>query len=119
VSWGAHTVEGAGRQAIGLKYVHVRRTALYIEESLYHGSMQVVFEPNDEPLWSQVRLHRASTSVRRRTLIAPRRISQHVASPRHGGGGHYGPRVYTLSSRRNTWMLTTRRQLGRMLRVST
>src|SRR5262249_1740971 len=34
-----------------------RRTALYIEESLYQGLKWVVFEPNDEPLWSQIRLN--------------------------------------------------------------
>ena len=33
------------------------RTALYIEESLYRGTQWVVFEPNDEPLWSQIRLN--------------------------------------------------------------
>jgi phage tail sheath protein FI len=38
------------------KYVPVRRTALYIEESLYRGTKWVVFEPNDEPLWAQIRL---------------------------------------------------------------
>ena len=31
------------------------RTALFIEESLYQGLKWVVFEPNDEPLWSQIR----------------------------------------------------------------
>jgi phage tail sheath protein FI len=35
----------------------VRRTALYIEESLYRGTQWVVFEPNDEKLWSQIRLN--------------------------------------------------------------
>jgi phage tail sheath protein FI len=34
----------------------VRRTALYIEESLRRGLEWVVFEPNDEPLWAQIRL---------------------------------------------------------------
>jgi len=34
----------------------VRRTALFIEESLYRGSQWVVFEPNDEKLWAQIRL---------------------------------------------------------------
>jgi phage tail sheath protein FI len=29
---------------------------LYIEESLYRGTMFAVFEPNDEALWSQLRL---------------------------------------------------------------
>ncbi len=34
-----------------------RRTALFIEESLFRGTQWVVFEPNDEPLWSQIRLN--------------------------------------------------------------
>ena len=39
------------------KYMPVRRTALFIEESLYRGTQWVVFEPNDEPLWAQIRLN--------------------------------------------------------------
>jgi len=35
----------------------VRRLTLFIEESLYRGTQWVVFEPNDEPLWSQIRLN--------------------------------------------------------------
>ena len=35
----------------------VRRIALFIEESLYRGTKWVVFEPNDEPLWAQIRLN--------------------------------------------------------------
>jgi Phage tail sheath protein FI len=35
----------------------VRRLALYIEESLFRGTQWVVFEPNDEPLWAQIRLN--------------------------------------------------------------
>ena len=37
------------------KYIPVRRSALYIEESLHRGTRWVVFEPNDEPLWAQLR----------------------------------------------------------------
>jgi phage tail sheath protein FI len=57
ISWGARTLEGADQQASEWKYIPVRRTALYIEESLYQGVKWVVFEPNDEPLWSQIRLN--------------------------------------------------------------
>jgi phage tail sheath protein FI len=57
VVWGARTMKGADRLANQWKYVPVRRTALYIEESLYRGTQWVVFEPNDEPLWSQIRLN--------------------------------------------------------------
>jgi phage tail sheath protein FI len=35
----------------------VRRLALFLEESLYRGTKWVVFEPNDEPLWAQIRLN--------------------------------------------------------------
>ena len=57
VVWGARTMRGADAAADEYKYVPVRRTALYIEESLYRGLKWVVFEPNDEPLWSQIRLN--------------------------------------------------------------
>jgi uncharacterized protein len=57
VVWGARTLQGNDRLASEWKYIPVRRTALYIEESLYRGTQWVVFEPNDEPLWAQVRLN--------------------------------------------------------------
>jgi phage tail sheath protein FI len=57
VSWGGRTLEGADQQASEWKYIPVRRTALYIEESLFQGLKWVVFEPNDEPLWAQIRLN--------------------------------------------------------------
>jgi phage tail sheath protein FI len=57
VMWGARTLVGADAEASQWKYVPVRRLALYIEESLYRGTKWVVFEPNDEPLWSAIRLN--------------------------------------------------------------
>ena len=33
----------------------VRRTAIYIEESIYNGIQWAVFEPNAHPLWSSLR----------------------------------------------------------------
>jgi phage tail sheath protein FI len=57
VVWGARTLRGADLLADEYKYVPVRRLALYIEESLFRGTQWVVFEPNDEPLWSQIRLN--------------------------------------------------------------
>jgi phage tail sheath protein FI len=57
VVWGARTLRGADQLADEYKYIPVRRLALYIEESLYRGTQWVVFEPNDEPLWSQIRLN--------------------------------------------------------------
>ena len=57
VVWGSRTLRGADQLADEWKYVPVRRTALFIEESLYRGTQWVVFEPNDEPLWAQIRLN--------------------------------------------------------------
>lgn len=57
ISWGARTLDGSDQQASEWKYVPVRRLALFIEESLYRGTQWVVFEPNDEPLWAQIRLN--------------------------------------------------------------
>jgi len=57
VVWGARTMQGNDELGSEWKYVPVRRTALYIEESLYRGLKWVVFEPNDEPLWAEIRLN--------------------------------------------------------------
>jgi phage tail sheath protein FI len=57
VIWGARTLRGADAAADEYKYIPVRRTALFIEESLFRGTQWVVFEPNDEPLWAQIRLN--------------------------------------------------------------
>ncbi len=57
VAWGSRTVRGSDIVADDYKYIPVRRTALYIEETLYQALKWVVFEPNDEPLWSQIRLN--------------------------------------------------------------
>ena len=57
VSWGARTMDGDDDFGSEYKYIPVRRLALYMEESLYRGLKWVVFEPNDEPLWAQIRLN--------------------------------------------------------------
>jgi phage tail sheath protein FI len=57
VLWGARTRRGADEEADEYKYIPVRRLALYMEESLFRGLKWVVFEPNDEPLWAQIRLN--------------------------------------------------------------
>jgi phage tail sheath protein FI len=57
IAWGARTLDGADQQASEWKYVPVRRLALFLEESLFRGTKWVVFEPNDEPLWAQIRLN--------------------------------------------------------------
>jgi uncharacterized protein len=57
VNWGARTMDGDDDFASEYKYIPIRRLALFIEESLYRGLKWVVFEPNDEPLWAQIRLN--------------------------------------------------------------
>ncbi len=57
VNWGARTTDGADDFSSEWKYIPVRRTALFLEESLFRGTKWVVFEPNDEPLWAQIRLN--------------------------------------------------------------
>jgi phage tail sheath protein FI len=57
VVWGSRTLDGADQLASEWKYIPVRRLALYIEESLFRGTQWVVFEPNDEPTWAQIRLN--------------------------------------------------------------
>jgi phage tail sheath protein FI len=57
VVWGARTVAGADTLGSQWKYIPIRRLALFIESSLYDGTQWVVFEPNDETLWGQVRMN--------------------------------------------------------------
>lgn len=57
VVWGARTLQGNDLAGSQWKYVPIRRLALFLESSLYDGTQWVVFEPNDEPLWSQIRLN--------------------------------------------------------------
>jgi phage tail sheath protein FI len=57
VVWGARTLRGTDPSGDEYKYIPVRRLALFVEESLYRGTQWVVFEPNDEPLWTQIRLN--------------------------------------------------------------
>ena len=56
VVWGSRTLLGNDAFASVWKYVSVRRLALFIEESLLRGTRWIVFESNNESLWSQVRL---------------------------------------------------------------
>jgi phage tail sheath protein FI len=53
VSWGARTLATNPEW----KYIPVRRTAIMLEVSIYEGIQWAVFEPNDEPLWSLLRLN--------------------------------------------------------------
>jgi len=57
VVWGARTLQGNDQAGSQWKYVPIRRFALFLESSLYDGTQWVVFEPNDETLWGQIRLN--------------------------------------------------------------
>lgn len=56
VVWGARTMAGFDNGDDDHKYVPVVRLTLFIAESLARGLKFAVFEPNDEPLWAQLRL---------------------------------------------------------------
>jgi phage tail sheath protein FI len=55
VIWGARTL--ATRSDPEWRYIPVRRTAIFLEQSIYSGIQWAVFEPNDEPLWASLRLN--------------------------------------------------------------
>ena len=57
VVWGARTLQGSDAAGSQWKYVPIRRFALFLESSLIEGLQWVVFEPNDETLWGQIRLN--------------------------------------------------------------
>nr|WP_244981749.1 phage tail sheath subtilisin-like domain-containing protein [Corallococcus exercitus] len=52
VSWGSRTLSPDPEW----RYIPVRRTALFLKESLRRGLMWAVFEPNDEELWGRIRV---------------------------------------------------------------
>ena len=56
VVWGSRTLQGNNEYGSEWKYIPVRRTALFIEETLYRATKWVTSEPNDEPLWAKIRL---------------------------------------------------------------
>lgn len=53
VAWGARTLASDA----AWRYIPVRRTAIFLRASIYRGIQWAVFEPNDEPLWAQLRLN--------------------------------------------------------------
>lgn len=53
VLWGARTLSSDPEW----KYIPVRRTAIMLRVSIFRGIQWAVFEPNDETLWSQLRLN--------------------------------------------------------------
>lgn len=60
VVWGARTLRGADQLADEYNYVPVRRTLLYIMDWALQNTKWAVFQPNDESLWSGLRLQLGS-----------------------------------------------------------
>jgi phage tail sheath protein FI len=54
VVWGARTLAGSDALASDWKYIPVRRTALFLEQSISAGTKWAVFEPNGEVLWARL-----------------------------------------------------------------
>jgi len=50
--WGARTIGGDANGE--WRYINVRRTFLYLRESIDEGMQWVVFEPNDAKLWAKI-----------------------------------------------------------------
>ena len=55
VVWGARTIVANNSAFAQSMYVPVRRMTLFIEQTLLANLRWVVFEPNDEPLWTAIR----------------------------------------------------------------
>lgn len=53
VVWGARTLSSDPEY----RYISVRRMAIFLRVSIFNGIQWAVFEPNDEPLWVQLRLN--------------------------------------------------------------
>ena len=55
VIWGARTLATLSNPEY--RYVPVRRTAIFLEQSIYNGIQYAVFEPNDTGLWASLRMN--------------------------------------------------------------
>jgi len=55
VIWGARTLGTLSQPEY--RYIPVRRTAIFLEQSIFNGIQYAVFEPNDTGLWSSLRLN--------------------------------------------------------------
>jgi phage tail sheath protein FI len=53
VVWGSRTIGSDS----SWRYIPVRRMAIFLRVSIYYGIQWAVFEPNDEPLWAELRLN--------------------------------------------------------------
>mgnify|MGYP003694059075 CR=1 FL=1 len=97
--WGARTVGGDANA--DLKYINVRRTLLFLRESIDEGTQWVVFEPNEPGLWQKITRNITAflTNVWRSgalfgttpaagVLRQVRRGNQSARTPRARPGGH-------------------------------
>ena len=62
VIWGSRTL--STRAQPEWRYVPVRRTAIFLEVSIFNGIQWAVFEPNDEDLWASLRLNIGAFMIR-------------------------------------------------------
>ena len=73
--WGARTVGGDANQ--DLRYISVRRTLLFLRESIDQGTQWAVFEPNTPALWAKISRNvtafLTTSGGRARCSAAPRR----------------------------------------------
>ena len=53
VVWGARTLSSDP----AYRYISPRRMAIFLRVSIFNGIQWAVFQPNDEPLWAQLRLN--------------------------------------------------------------
>ena len=99
VVWGTRTF---GSDA-SWRYIPVRRMAIFLRVSIYYGIQWAVFEPNDEPLWAELRLNIRSfmltqfragafqgSQARRRFLRQMRQQHDHTAGHRQRCRQHSG-----------------------------
>lgn len=83
--WGARTI--GGDKNADLKYINVRRTLLFLRESIDEGTQWVVFEPNMPALWQKITRNITAflTNVWRSGALfgtSPRKRSMSNATPR-------------------------------------
>jgi phage tail sheath protein FI len=81
VVWGSRTLQGADGLASEWKYIPVRRTALFIEESLYRGTQWVVFEPNEFNTTDKPSIPAMDASVPAGAFQTPRLLSVRAKTP--------------------------------------
>jgi phage tail sheath protein FI len=102
--WGARTTSNDPLW----KYINVRRLFLYLEESIQKGTQWVVFEPNNEKLWTKVKQTIIGCNSRagvlremRQNNHDPRRHRQRQINRTHWGCTDKTWRIYHIPYRSN------------------